>query len=171
LNDNWADDLLGLNDGNQTSHGPEGSIDDEIDAYLTDPRTGLGSVNYWEVSLNPVLILHPTYVIFRQENQLRYPRIFPLALDILPIQGSAVPCERVFSSSAETDTLRRNRTTAELMEALQMLKFIVKQGYGLDFTAGMNKDDEINWLEGLMNDQSAIPEDITSFVASLLANT
>lgn len=81
-----------------------------------------------------------------------------------------MPCERVFSSSAETDTLRRNRTAPELMEALQMLKFVVKQGYGLDFTAGMSKEDEIAWLETLVAEHSLVPEDITSFVASLLAN-
>jgi hypothetical protein len=101
---------------------------------------------------------------------MRYPRIFALALDILPIQGSAVPCERAFSSSAETDTRRRNRTVPELMEALQILKFFVKQGNSLDFTAGTSKDAEIEWLEGLMREQGAIPEDITSFIASLLAD-
>ncbi|KZT18614.1 hypothetical protein NEOLEDRAFT_1021773, partial [Neolentinus lepideus HHB14362 ss-1] len=51
-----------------------------------------------------------------------YPTIFKLAMDILPIQGSAVPCERVFSSGKETVTDRRNRLSPELMEALQMLK-------------------------------------------------
>ena len=48
-------------------------------------------------------------------------------MDYLPIQASAVPCERVFSSSAETDTRRRNRISALLMEALQMLKFFFKK--------------------------------------------
>ena len=57
-------------------------------------------------------------------------------LDYLPIQASAVPCERVFSSSAETDTKRRNRIHPVLMEALQMLKFSLKQKR-LDFTAGL----------------------------------
>ena len=38
-----------------------------------------------------------------------------------------MPSERVFSSSAETDTKRRNRTNALLMEALQMLKFNYKK--------------------------------------------
>lgn len=81
-----------------------------------------------------------------------------------------MPCERVFSSSAETDTLRRNRTASDLMEALQMLKYAFNHGRGLNFTAGMSKDDEIKWLEALMDEQGAVPEDITSFIASLLAN-
>jgi hAT family C-terminal dimerisation region len=48
-------------------------------------------------------------------------------MDYLPIQASAVPCERVFSSSAETDTKKRNRIKPELMEALQILKFALKK--------------------------------------------
>jgi hypothetical protein len=55
-------------------------------------------------------------------------------MDYLPIQASAVPCERVFSSSAETDTKKRNRIKPELMEALQVLKFSLKKAR-LDFTA------------------------------------
>ena len=55
-------------------------------------------------------------------------------MDYLPIQASAVPCERVFSSSAETDTKKRNRINPELMEALQVLKFVLKKSH-LSFTA------------------------------------
>ena len=58
-----------------------------------------------------------------------------MALDYLPIQASSVPSERVFSSSAETDTKRRNRIHPVLMEALQMLKFSLKQRR-LNFTDG-----------------------------------
>ena len=57
-----------------------------------------------------------------------------MAMDYLPIQASSVPCERVFSSSAETDTRRRNRISPPLMEALQMLKFYLKKER-LSFTA------------------------------------
>lgn len=112
----------------------------------------------------------PSELTIFQENQLRYPTVFAMALDILPIQGSSVPCERVFSSSAETDTARRNRIAPELMEALQMLKFTIKQARELNFTAGTAKEDEIQWLEGLMEDQALVPEDITSFVALLLGD-
>jgi hypothetical protein len=44
-------------------------------------------------------------------------------MDYLPVQASAVPSEHVFSSSAQTDTARRNRIKPLLMEALQMLKY------------------------------------------------
>ena len=56
-------------------------------------------------------------------------------MDYLPIQASAVPCERIFSSSAETGTKKRNRISPLLMEALQMLKFHLKKER-LNFTAG-----------------------------------
>jgi hAT family C-terminal dimerisation region len=58
-----------------------------------------------------------------------------MAMDYLPIQASSVPCERIFSSSAETDTKRRNRINPLLMEALQMLKFHLKKER-LNFTKG-----------------------------------
>jgi hypothetical protein len=50
-----------------------------------------------------------------------------MAMDYLPIQASSVPCERIFSSSAETDTKKRNRINPLLMETLQMLKFHLKK--------------------------------------------
>jgi hypothetical protein len=61
-------------------------------------------------------------------------------MDYLPIQASAVPCERVFSSSAETDTKKRNRIKPELMEALQVLKFALKKSR-LNFTAHLQLPD------------------------------
>jgi len=54
-------------------------------------------------------------------------------MDILPAQASAVACERLFSSSKETCTPRRNRINPDLMEALQTLKFSFRSG-ALDFT-------------------------------------
>lgn len=90
-------------------------------------------------------------------------------MDIIPIQGSSVPCERVFSSGAETDTRRRNRISHELMEALQMLKFTLKRGRTLDFTQGTGKEDEIKELELDGQEDSRIPQDVTYFMDSLLA--
>ncbi|KAJ7663671.1 hypothetical protein B0H17DRAFT_304895 [Mycena rosella] len=64
------------------------------------------------------------------------------------LQGSAVPCERVFSSSAETDTTRRNCIAPELMGALQMLKFFFKQRHSLDFTSGTAKGGRNTMVRG-----------------------
>jgi hAT family C-terminal dimerisation region len=70
----------------------------------------------------------------RQAHEHTFPTIFRIAMDYLPIQASAVPCEWVFSSSAETDTKKRNRIRPELMKAIQVLKFALKKSH-LDFTA------------------------------------
>lgn len=54
-------------------------------------------------------------------------------MDVLPAQASAVPCERIFSSAADTDVPDRNKLHPALMEALQIIKFSTKQGR-LNFT-------------------------------------
>lgn len=56
-----------------------------------------------------------------------YPLLFRIALDVLPVQASSVSSERVFSSSKETCTKRRNRLSPVLVEALQHLKFLFRQ--------------------------------------------
>ncbi|KAF7347428.1 HAT family dimerization domain-containing protein [Mycena venus] len=149
---NWADEILGMDMPGRPTR--RQSLEDEVRAYFLEPPYSFGSVRYW------------------QENQLRHPTIFALAVDILPIQGSAVPCERVFSSSAETDTVRRNRTAPDLMEAFQMLKFSIKKGRGLNFTAGTSRDEEIALMEAETEERGLVPEDPTgysSFIQSLLA--
>jgi hAT family C-terminal dimerisation region len=82
-----------------------------------------------------------------QEHEHQYPRIFRLAMDIIPIQASSVPCERVFSSGKETMAPRRRRISAKLMEALQMLKYSIKKGHPLNFTQGMRWTDELTEFE------------------------
>src|SRR5260370_38691608 len=70
-----------------------------------------------------------------QINKVEFPALFGITLDYLPIQASSVPCERVFSSAKETDTLKRNRIHPVLMEALQTLKFSLKKER-FNFTVG-----------------------------------
>ena len=67
--------------------------------------------------------------------QVMWPTIFWGALDYLPIQASAVPSERVFSSSTETDMNKRNHINPILIESLPMPKFPFKKAR-LDFTGG-----------------------------------
>ncbi|KAJ3851833.1 hypothetical protein EV368DRAFT_42307, partial [Lentinula lateritia] len=45
-----------------------------------------------------------------------------IALDLLPIQVSAVPCKCAFSSGKETDTLCCSNLSSQMMEVLQVLK-------------------------------------------------
>jgi hypothetical protein len=75
-------------------------------------------------------------------NEFTFPTLFAIAMDYLPIQASSVPSERVFSSSSETDTVRRNRIKPVLMEAIQMLKFGLKKAR-LDFTKGWKTDEAL----------------------------
>jgi hAT family C-terminal dimerisation region len=89
-------------------------------------------------------------------------------MDILPIQGSAVPCERVFSSAKETMTARRSRIKPELMEALQMLKFARSRGRSLDFTVRTSAEDQILAMETDQCFVSLVPDDITMYVRSLV---
>ena len=58
-----------------------------------------------------------------------------MAMDYLPIQTSSVPCERAFSSAAQTDTRNRNRLSTSVTEALQILKHYYKaeRGTVMDF--------------------------------------
>ncbi|EDQ99992.1 uncharacterized protein LACBIDRAFT_334583 [Laccaria bicolor S238N-H82] len=94
-------------------------VEEQFELYENGPLSPRGTdiVGFWAISDKT----HPT--------------LYAMALDYLPIQASSVPSERVFSSSAETDTKRRNRIHPVLMEALQMLKFSLKQ-QRLNFTEG-----------------------------------
>ncbi|KAL1671255.1 hypothetical protein EV122DRAFT_295582 [Schizophyllum commune] len=64
---------------------------------------------------------------------------------IFPIQGSAVPCERVFSSVKETMTDRRSHITPNLMQELQVLKYALN--HGMSFTAGLSREAELEMLD------------------------
>ena len=47
-----------------------------------------------------------------------------------------MPCKQVLSSAKETMTDHCNCIQPELMEGLQLLKYSVKHGHSLSFTAG-----------------------------------
>jgi hypothetical protein len=62
-------------------------------------------------------------------------------------------------------TARRSRISPDLMEALQLLKFSLRQGRALDFTAGTSWEDERAEMEASHNASS--PDDLDSFIATL----
>lgn len=139
------------------------SLEREVESYLDDMESGSSALAYWQVSYVIIHILIGLNYEILQENHLRYPTIFTLAMDILPIQGSSVPCERVFSSAKETLTDRRSHILPELMEGLQLLKYSVKHGRSLNFTAGNSWDDERAAMEKLMEIDGDAPEDLKAF--------
>jgi hypothetical protein len=87
-----------------------------------------------------ILSLFLSYCYF-QSKKHEFPILYRLALDVIPIQASAVPCERVFSSSKETDTNRRSSIGYESMEVLQMCKYLYRSER-LDFTSGLLATEE-----------------------------
>ena len=60
---------------------------------------------------------------------MQYPTIAQIAKDYLAIQGSAVPSERAFSSSALTATVRRNCLLSNTFGQLQLLKSAYCEGH------------------------------------------
>ncbi|KDQ15184.1 hypothetical protein BOTBODRAFT_625370 [Botryobasidium botryosum FD-172 SS1] len=102
----------------ENSQPVEASPSDELRLYLQARRESIRNINllsWW------------------QTNRERYPLLFKMAMDYLPIMASSVPCERVFSASAQTDTARRSRISPALLGALQVLKFALKKAR-LDFS-------------------------------------
>ena len=94
-------------------------------------------------------------------SETMFPTLFAIAMDYLPIQASSVPCERIFSSSAETDTKKRNRISPLLMESLQILKFYLKkerlsftEGWALSETQLVEDDPNTDLLYHLLKDNS-----------------
>lgn len=77
-----------------------------------------------------------------------YPTLASLAIDVLPVQASAVPCERLFSSGKLTAGALRSRLTNKRFEQLQLLKF----AWRTDLTdlAAANSED-MEEIEGFMD--------------------
>jgi hAT family C-terminal dimerisation region len=85
------------------------------DPIMTQPLDTSGILGWWYI------------------HRHTYPLLWKVARDILPAQASAVPCERVFSSSKQTTTQQRNSINPGLMEKLQIIKFGLRVDR-LDFT-------------------------------------
>ncbi|KAJ3807163.1 hypothetical protein F5876DRAFT_20514, partial [Lentinula aff. lateritia] len=57
-------------------------------------------------------------------NQHKFPCLYCVALDVLPVQCSVAPCKYAFSSSKETNSLCCFHLSSYMMEVLQVLKHI-----------------------------------------------
>jgi hAT family C-terminal dimerisation region len=116
------------------------------------------------------------------DNQKDFPTVYRIALDYMPVQASAVPCERVFSSASETDTKRRNRLNPNLFEALQVMKFAMRRER-LDFTQDIltpvedmvldpGDDEDVDPLAGLlMTDANLGEEAFDRALAAICVNS
>ena len=124
----------------------EQTVEQEYQAYITAPLSPKTTIiiKFWEVCKGPVWLTNTDRLC--QMSATVFPTLFAIAMDYLPIQASAVPCERVFSSSAKTDTKKRNRISPLLMEALQMLKYRFKK-------------DRLNFMEHWLLSEKDLTED------------
>ncbi|EEB87226.1 hypothetical protein MPER_15511, partial [Moniliophthora perniciosa FA553] len=86
-NDDWARNILKF--GRRQQKYGEGTVEAEAENYLYKDNTLAGEEK------NSLLL-------YWESNRSKYPTIFALAVDLLPIQGTSVPCERLFSSSRRT---------------------------------------------------------------------
>lgn len=113
------------------------SIEQEYQAYVTANPCSTDIMKFWEVRIYNDIDKYSRIntLLTSQANEDTFPTLFEIAMDYLPIQATSVPSERIFSSSSETDTKKRNRIHPVLMEALQMLKCALKNDR-LDFMAG-----------------------------------
>lgn len=134
----------------------EDTIDEEYKGYVSSVPKRAGALDvlkFWEVSFYNC---HSCYIadIYKKNcktNRNNYPTLYKIALDYLPVQASSVPCERVFSSSGDTDTTKRNRIDYNFFESLQILK------YGF-------KKERLNFTRGLLVD----PDDLTGISPELV---
>lgn len=121
------------------------SVEEEWEEYCDERHSNIPDIEtvdivaWWDVSVD--YCIGKILLTFRQSNRNRYPILFQWAMNFLPAQASSVPSERVFSSSAETDTCRRNRIAPDMMEKCQMLKFMLKKTR-LDFTESIKCTEE-----------------------------
>jgi hypothetical protein len=98
-----------------------------------------------------------------------FPNIFKIVINYLLIQASAVLCERVFSSLAETDTSRQNHIKLILMEVLQIIKYCKKKeciNFMLDWTETMEKVKIDEKMKGDIDGEGTSSE-----IADLLENS
>ncbi|KAJ2927910.1 hypothetical protein H1R20_g9190, partial [Candolleomyces eurysporus] len=91
-------------------------------------------------------------VSFWNLSKYEFPLLYRISMDILPAQASAVCCERVFSSSKETCTLRRARLQPNMLEALQMLKYSFRQAR-LSFTDNILTKEDDYVIDGLPTEE------------------
>ncbi|KAK1218185.1 hypothetical protein PQX77_019137 [Marasmius sp. AFHP31] len=127
---------------------------DKGKSYLTDTYidTEMDSLTFW------------------QWNSQQWPRVFRLALNILPVQGSSVPSERVFCSAKLTKTDLRNQLSPHMMEACMILKGSYQLDGPIDFTSHFRHDPMVEELQLMTQKDNEMPleEDVSivDYVAS-----
>ncbi len=100
-------------------------VDAEVLRYTVDPNVTMATTSF-------------NILEWWQMHRFSYPLLWKVARDVLPVQASSVPCERVFSSSKHTTGQQRNTLQPGIVEKLQIMKFGLKQDR-LNFT--------VDWIQ------------------------
>ena len=83
-----------------------------------------GHQSYITISRRYLQTSHETLTIkWWSDHAKVYPTLARVALDVLPMQASSVPCERIFSAAKLIATDCRARLSPTVFEELQVLKF------------------------------------------------
>ncbi|KAJ8089322.1 hypothetical protein PM082_014570 [Marasmius tenuissimus] len=122
------------------------SAPDEGKSYLADMylNSEMDSLGFWQ-------------------NVQRWPWVFRLAMDILPVQGSSVPSKRVFSSAKLTKTNLRNQLSPWMMEACMIIKGSYQTEGPLDFTSHFKHQPMLEELKLMTTkeDEMLLEEDVS----------
>jgi hypothetical protein len=125
------------------------TVRNELRRYKEEPPppqaddVPLDLVRYWNVSF----LVHAASALGVVLNQKRkdsekfHPLIFKVALDVLPVQASAVSCEQIFSQRNETCVLQQGLRPGGMYEVLQVLKHLYDEEQ-LDFTSHWIADED-----------------------------
>jgi len=100
--------------------------DEEVECYLgiKRPKIITSLLSWWQVSMIHNAAMPVIDNKIHQEHEHVFPTLFKVTMSYLAIQGTAIPSERVFSSSAETLTKCHSHLQPKMIEALQMLKYL-----------------------------------------------
>ena len=79
-------------------------------------------VEGWSFCSEALCSVNLTNLLILQDNATRYPVLSRITLDYLPIQGSSVPCEHIFSDAGLTDTKCHAQLLPENFSAIQTVK-------------------------------------------------
>ena len=93
----------------------------------------------------------------QQANKMEFPTLFSIAMDYLLVQATSVPCKCIFSSAKDTDTMKWNWISPVFMEALQMLKHMLKK-------------ECLNFMKGWSTEEVAIVENCRVLKATGLSS-
>lgn len=115
---------------------------------------GMSMVSWWGVSAVYIILMYIELIYLIQACAGRLPTWRSLARDRLAIPASSVSSERAFSAGGITISKRRNRLKGDIVEALQVLKSLIKgkDMYRTSPITPINEDDDPPPEEGDAND-------------------